>query len=191
MSKKITCVIPYREDGRDKSISVDIDFISKYCYDLYAELMIGVQKITAIYDEYKILENEVEELRKTRPDNYTEEINKKIQRGKEIDELGKNFDLKGYEEKRWRLLQKILLDNKVKPNQEEYDVIKKELTEAIKLKNDIQKKQKENVLKSLEEREKLFTIAFWEEMVEREQLMDFLGKVINKDIEIIGSKKKM
>ena len=190
MGKKISYDLHYREQGEDKTLTLNIDFLSKKNYDEYSELMEDVNRITKIWNQYREVTAKVDDLRLKRPDNYKSEIDRLIDEGESLNREGKAFDEKSYNEKRWRLLQRILIDNKIKPTESEYNILKKELAEAIKTNNKNQKDQKEHALKKLEEREKLFTLNFWEESVEISTLMDLLSEVMNKDISELASKKK-
>jgi hypothetical protein len=191
VSKKIPYNLCYREEGEDKTIKLEIDFVSKRNFDEFNEIRNEITRITSNFFQYKNIIEKVEELRLKRPDNYKTEIEKLNRESEKFNIEATKFNEQEYNQKRWGLLQRVLIDNKIKPIQAEYDIVKKELNEAIKSGNYNQKKQKEQALKNLEEREKLFTVTFWEENVETSTLMDFLETIIYKDINDAINKKKV
>jgi hypothetical protein len=107
----------YRIDGKPKTVTIKVDWISNYCTREYRDMMAVVDDIKKSYSELQLLMAERGNTLlngKKRVSGWKDEMAKLDEKYTTIEESIRAFDEKDYFQRRFDLVHQILKDNAIK-----------------------------------------------------------------------------
>ena len=122
MRKEITCKVPYRDEGDDKEIKIKIDFVSQRTMKNYSDLVQLAGIAEDSHNRMSDLNTLIAAEQAEKKEGHKERIDEYLKELKEQYDQILEFNDNGYFEKRYKILERLLIDNGHKENEMIMDV---------------------------------------------------------------------
>jgi len=113
MSKEITCVLPYREKGKEKALEIKIDFVSNWVIREFNNIMQIVYETQKSWNAVILKSTEIKYLQEEKPEGYIDRVENLYKDMKELTDKISDIGETGILERRFEVIKTILEDNGV------------------------------------------------------------------------------